>query len=255
MEIFLEGRISAETALSCDRRQVYRLLLSPHSDLRRLEQLLELALNRGVPVEIVKTETLAQLAGDTAHGGIITVCSPREYQTLDEMFQWLDRSQEPPLIFILAGFEDAYNMGYALRCAEAFGAGWILADAKEWMKEEVTVLRSSAGAFDRLPISVPNSLRPALQGLKERGVQLLAALEEGTEILFEMNLQKPVAWMVGGEKRGLSQHLREMADKRVRVPTLPKAPPLPAHQVVAILSAETYRQRTFAKSTKGEKPR
>jgi 23S rRNA (guanosine2251-2'-O)-methyltransferase len=241
--IVFEGRVSAEAILSCRRRAVYRLLLSPHSDLKRLERLIDLALDRDVLVQVVRTDLLAQLAGDTAHGGVIALCSEREYQPIEEMLAWVDRQREPVLILVLAGFEDAYNMGYALRVAEAFGAGWVLCDRKEWLKDEPTVLRSSAGAFERLPISVPESLRPALQELKRRGVRLLAALEEGTITLYETDLRGSVAWMVGGEKRGLSQHLREMADACVRIPTQPNAPPLPASHAVAVLAAETFRQR------------
>lgn len=242
-ELVFEGRVSAEAILSCGRRQVHRLLLSPHSDLKRLERLVELALQREVPIQIVRTELLAHLAGDTAHGGVVTLCSEREYQPVEEMLKWVDGQGEPVLIFVLAGFEDAYNLGYALRVAEAFGAGWVLCDRKEWLKDEPTVLRSSAGAFERLPISLPESLRSALQGLRERGVRLLAALEEGTIGLYDIDLRGSVAWMVGGEKRGLSTHLREMADASVRIPTRPEAPPLPASHAVAILAAETYRQR------------
>jgi 23S rRNA (guanosine2251-2'-O)-methyltransferase len=242
-EIVFEGRVSAEAILSCSRRTVHRLLLSPHSDLKRLERLVELALGKDVLVQVVRTELLAQLAGDTAHGGVIALCSERQYQPVEEMLRWVDSQREPVLIFVLAGFEDAYNMGYALRVAEAFGAGWVLCDRKEWLKDEPTVLRSSAGAFERLSISVPDSLRPALQGLKERGVHLLAALEEGTMELYDTDLRGSVAWIVGGEKRGVSQHLREMADATVRIPTRPGAPPLPASHAVAILAAETCRQR------------
>lgn len=242
-EVVFEGRVSAEAVLANGRRAVHRLLLSPHSDLKRLERLIELALRKEVPVQIVRTELLARLAGDTAHGGVIALCAEREYQPVDEMLTWVERQDTPVLVFVLAGFEDAYNMGYALRVAQAFGAGWVLCDRKEWLKDEATVLRSSAGAFERLPISLPESLRPALRGLKERGVRLLAALEEGTMELYKSDLRGSVAWMVGGEKRGLSAHLREMADGTVRIPTLPDAPPLPASHAVAILAAETFRQR------------
>lgn len=242
-EIVFEGRVSAEAILACRRRTVHRLLLSPHSDLKRLERLLELALGQDVAVQIVRAELLAQLAGDTAHGGVIALCSEREYQSVEEMLGWIEARREPVLIFVLAGFEDAYNMGYALRVAEAFGAGWVLCDRKEWLKDEPTVLRSSAGAFERLPITVPDSLRPALQGLKEHGVRLLAALEEGTVDLYQTDLRASVAWMVGGEKRGLTPPLREMADLSVRIPTRVDAPPLPASHAVAILAAETFRQR------------
>ncbi|MEJ5253104.1 MAG: RNA methyltransferase [Chthonomonadetes bacterium] len=242
-EIVFEGRVSAEAILACGRRTVYRLLLSPHSDLKRLERLIESALSRDVTVQIVRTELLAQLAGDTAHGGVIALCSEREYQSVEEMLKWVEAQHEPVLLFVLAGFEDAYNLGYALRVAEAFGAGWILCDRKEWLQDEPTVLRSSAGAFERLPITVAESLRWALQGLKERGVRLLAALEEGTMELYETDLRGSLAWMVGGEKRGLTQPIREMADVSVRIPTLAEAPPLPASHAVAILAAETFRQR------------
>ncbi len=242
-DIVFEGRVSAEAILEHSRRTVRRLLLSPHSDLKRLERLVQLALSRDVPVQIVRTDVLAQLAGDTAHGGVIALCSEREYQPVEEMLTWVEKQKEPVMVFVLAGFEDAYNMGYALRVAEAFGADWVLCDRKEWLKDEPTVLRSSAGAFERLPISLPESLRPTLQGLKERGVRLLAALEEGTTSVYEVDLRQSLAWMVGGEKRGLSQHLREMADATVRIPTRPDAPPLPASHAVAVLAAETFRQR------------
>lgn len=242
-ELFFEGRVSAEAILGCGRRRVHRLLLSPHSDLKRLERLVELALVRDVPVQIVRTDVLAELAGDTAHGGVIAVCSEREYQPIAEMLAWVEHQREAVLVFVLAGFEDAYNMGYALRSAEAFGAGWILCDRKEWQKDESIVLRSSAGAFERLPITVPESLRPALQGLKQRGVRLLAALEEGKTNLYQTDLRGSVAWIVGGEKRGVSQYLREMADASVRIPTHPDVPPLPASHAVAVLASETYRQR------------
>ncbi len=242
-EIVFEGRVSAEAILSCGRRTVHRLLLSPNSDLKRLERLLELALVRTCWCRLCAQKCWLSWQAIPRMGGVIALCSEREYQPIEEMLAWVDSQREPVLIFVLAGFEDAYNMGYALRVAEAFGAGWVLCDRKEWLKDEPTVLRSSAGAFERLPISVPDSLRPALQGLKERGVRLLAALEEGTVGLYDADLRASVAWMVGGEKRGLSQHLREMADASVRIPTRPDAPPLPASHAVAILAAETFRQR------------
>lgn len=242
-ELIFEGRISAEAVLANGKRTVNRLLLSPHSDLRRLEGLVSLALKQEVPVQIVRTELLAQLAGDDAHGGVIALCSERRYESTEQMIAWLQQQREPVLLFILAGFEDAYNVGYALRVAEAFGAGWILCDRKEWLKDEPTVLRASAGAFERLPISVPESLRPAIESLKRHGVTILAALEQGTIDLYKTDLRRSVAWIVGGEKRGISPHLSALADVSVRIPTREGSPPLPACQAVAILAAETYRQR------------
>jgi len=79
--------------LSCRRRAVYRLLLSPHSDLKRLERLIDLALDRDVLVQVVRTDLLAQLAGDTAHGGVIALCSEREYQPIEEMLAWYTASE------------------------------------------------------------------------------------------------------------------------------------------------------------------
>jgi 23S rRNA (guanosine2251-2'-O)-methyltransferase len=57
----------------------------------------------------------------------------------------------------------------------------------------------------------------AIRCFKEKGYQILCAGIRDSVSLYETDLQKPLLVILGGEKRGISRNVLELADKIVRI--------------------------------------
>jgi tRNA G18 (ribose-2'-O)-methylase SpoU len=61
--------------------------------------------------------------------------------------------------------------------------------------------------------------------------------------VYDVDLARPVALAIGGEKRGLSAALRERCEALVSIPVKAGAPSLSLTHAAAVAMAEVARQR------------
>src|SRR5205823_1481045 len=101
--------------------------------------------------------------------------SPRPLTTPDELLQLTKDSSGPPLLLLLEGVEDARNLGFVLRSAEALGADAVLVKKHLWDLDGVEIARPSSGAFERLPLVQVEGV-DLLQRLQRQGLRLLGCL-------------------------------------------------------------------------------
>jgi RNA methyltransferase, TrmH family len=157
----------------------------------------------------------------------------------------LDRSLEPgpQLVFLLAGIQDAGNVGAIVRVAEGCGATGVIcaegtADPFGWK-----ALRGAMGSTFRVPVAVKQSA-PAVAGrAHERGIRLIATVpREGTP-LPAADLRAPVAIMLGAEGAGLAPEHEAAADERLTIPMRPPVESLNVAIAAALIAYEASRQR------------
>ncbi len=173
-----------------------------------------------------------------SHGGIIAICSERTIPSL---------SVDSPLpekgfYVMIQGIEDPYNFGYALRSLYACGCDGILLPQRNWMSAAGVVARSSAGASEQFVMYTAQAL-DAVQIFKKRGYSIVCADEETELILGKCELKLPILLIVGGEKRGISASLMQLADSIVKIPYARHFPAsLSAASATTMLAYEIARQ-------------
>jgi 23S rRNA (guanosine2251-2'-O)-methyltransferase len=144
---------------------------------------------------------------------------------------------------LIEGTEDAQNLGYTLRSAEALGAHAVLLKKHVWNFDAVAVSRASSGAFERLPLAQIENAEKELLPLQRLGIKFWGCIGGAKRAIHDVDLTGPVMLAIGGERRGLSGALREMCDGFVRIPMVAGAGSLSLSHAAAVVMAEMMRQR------------
>jgi TrmH family RNA methyltransferase len=151
---------------------------------------------------------------------------------------------ECPLVMIACGIQDAGNLGAIVRVSEAGGASGVIAAGQGADPFGWKALRGSMGSALRLPTAREPDAIKAATAAKERSCRLIAAVPSHGHPLFEADLGRPIAVLLGNEGQGLSGPLLALADHRITIPMEPQVESLNAAVAAALLVYEARRQRT-----------
>jgi 23S rRNA (guanosine2251-2'-O)-methyltransferase len=182
------------------------------------------------------------MAHGATHGGVMAVCSAKPCTTETQLLEMLEEFSRPAMLLLIEGVEDARNLGFTLRSAEALGASAVLIKKHLWDFDPVEIARPASGAFERLPL-VRFDDAGLLGKLRLRGMRLLGCVAGAKRSIYEADLTGPIILAIGGEKRGLSGAVRGLCDALVTIPTRQGAASLPLSHAAAIVLAEASRQR------------
>ena len=128
--------------------------------------------------------------------------------------------RQDDLVLVLVGVSDPGNIGTIVRTAAACAARCVVVvgGADPWAPKAV---RASAGSVLRVPVVPAADAGAALRALRAAGATVVAAYPSTGEAHDSGVLAAgsgPVALVLGSESRGLDQSIRELADRRVRIP-------------------------------------
>ena len=238
----LEGRQSVFAALQARQRRVEVILISHGAHMEKLDDLLALAEERAVPIRRVDKSELDALAHGAMHGGVMAVCSPKPRLKGAELQSFVAALREPALLLLLEGVEDARNLGFTIRSAEALGAHAVLVKKHLWDLDAIEVARPSSGAYERLPLAQIDSVEP-LRAMQKTGVQLVGCIAGARRTIYDVEFARPTIIAVGGEKRGLSGAVRDICDCFATIPTAGDGTSLSLSHAAAVALAEAMRQR------------
>ena len=184
-----------------------------------------------------EAEEIDNLATGNSHGGIIARCTERTIPQLTS-----ESLPETGFAVMIEGIEDPYNFGYALRSIYAAGADAVILTPRNWMSAAGVVCRSSAGASELLPLFVSEP-DEAVHMAKAAGYKVVCAGIRDSVSAFDADLTRPIFLIVGGEKRGISRAVLDLADEVVRLDYgRPFRGSLSAASAASILAYEVLRQ-------------
>jgi 23S rRNA (guanosine2251-2'-O)-methyltransferase len=238
----LEGRESVAAALRAYRRRFEVILVSHSTHEEKLEEVLTLAAERGVAVRRVDRKELDAMTHGATHGGVVAVVSERPRTSEKDLLELVDGLKEPALILVLEGVEDARNLGFTLRTAEAMGVHAVMIKKHLWDLDGVEIARPASGAYERLPLVQFEDVE-LLKKLQGRGLRLYGCIAGAKRAMHDVPLNEPAILAIGGEKRGLSGAIRSVCDRLITIPTVGGASSLSLSHAGAIVMAEAMRQR------------
>jgi 23S rRNA (guanosine2251-2'-O)-methyltransferase len=193
-------------------RPLDRIVLAKGAGGPRLQEIIELARTKKVPVRFEPREALDRAAQSAAHQGVIAFGAAERYTTLAQTIQTRG------LHVILDGVEDPHNLGAIIRTAHAAGAVAVVIPERRAAGLTETVERSSAGATAHLPVVRVSNINRAMDELKKAGYWIYGLDERGNDTYDVVNYTVPTAIVLGGEGKGLHQTTSKHCDFLVRIP-------------------------------------
>ena len=170
----------------------------------------------GYELKATTDEELEKITLGNSHGGIVALCKERTIPYLSAS-DFESKIKENGFYAMIQGIEDPYNFGYALRSLYAVGCDGIILGERNWMSAAGVVCRSSAGASEMFPVYKCDDIEAA-KLFKENGYNVVCADERTDNVLGECALPCPILLIVGGEKRGISRALLDLADTLIKIP-------------------------------------
>ena len=189
------------------------------------------------PDFLISKEAYEKIAYRGGTEGIVAVMRARE-QTLETLV--LSAS---PLVLVLEQVEKPGNLGAVLRSADAAGADAVLICDPLTDIYNPNVIRASLGAVFSVPV-VSCSSEEACAWLKARGIAILTAQLQDSELYYDTDMVRPTALVFGTEDKGLSPFWRKQADAHIRIPMAGMMDSLNISVSAAILAFEAVRQRS-----------
>ena len=199
------------------------------------------AASQGIAVHEVSGEVMAELAQTITPQGMLGVC-----RFVDVPLSALLAAHTPRLVTVLANVRDPGNAGTVMRTADAAGADGVIFAAASVDPYNSKCVRSSAGSLFHLPLVAGAQLAEAIGGLREAGLQVLAADGSASRFLDAPggpDLTRPTAWLFGNEAWGLPDELLALADDVVAVPIYGRAESLNLAAAAVCLYASARQLR------------
>lgn len=198
----------------------------------------------GVRLMRVSPSRLEGLAGGGRHQGVVAMVQANtQKQTLEELLESLESRKVPPLLLVLDGITDPHNLGACLRVANAAGAHAVIAPKDHAAGINATVSKVASGAAEITPYFMVTNLARTLADLKDRNIWIVGTDEKAGKTLFQAELPKSIAWVLGAEGDGMRRLTRESCDLLVRIPMGGAVESLNASVAAGICLFESVRRR------------
>jgi len=223
-------------------RQIRRVMVATGAHGEAITEIVDATRARKISLQSVDRRRLDTLA--TAHQGVIAEAAPFVYASLDEVVEATRSTAAPPLVLVLDVLQDPQNLGSLIRTAAAAGAQGIVILEHRAVGVTPAVVKASAGAIERLKIAQVGNLSHAIDALKEAGLWAVGLDARADDRYDRVDLNRPLALVVGGEGKGLRPLVRQHCDVVVSLPMPGQIESLNAAVAGSIVIYEALRQRS-----------
>lgn len=219
---------------------VLELLVGSNTDGKLLDETLRMAERMQIAVAVVTEAELSRACRSADHQGFAARMMPFPCRSLAELLPLLSANAT---VAVLDRLQDSFNFGAIVRCASTLGVDGIVIGNHEQAEINSQVARSSAGAINHLPIAQVDDLVRAIDQLRERGFQVVAASEKAQTPVYEADFRGAVVVIIGNEGRGIRPELLSRCDLSVSIPMTGQVGSLNAAVAAGVLFYEIRRQR------------
>ena len=249
--IILEGAISVLSAVYSDYAEVVKIIIMPGKDAPKILRAADI---KRIEVEYREFDEFEARIGRT-HGGIIALAKKRRFLTPDKLIFEGEHKVRPYSLAIIEGIEDPYNLGYAVRALYTQGTDGLILPERDFGFSESVIEKASTGTFYKMPTATfaGDAKLELINLLKNNNFRIYcmgqkAPADSKAEVrdIFNIKFAARSAFIIGGEKRGISKDFLQGADEIVRIPYANAfAHSLAAQTAATIISYEIHRQRNM----------
>ena len=244
----IAGRNPVRETLEREPDRIEKVMIQQGLSGEKIEDVRRLALAAGMDVQYVPSVRLDKLAGGAAHQGMVAVASPIQYRSLDDLLRQVAPTfkaveDKKPVLLVLDRITDPHNFGAILRSAVAGGIDGVIVPKRNMAPLSAVAVKASAGTATRIPIARVGRMNSAVEQLKERGYWIAGAAMGGDTTVWDMDWDRPLALILGGEGTGVRPSLLEQCDFRISIPMNGPAESLNVSVAAGILIFSAARVR------------
>lgn len=236
--IQLEGRNPVLEAVKKDSLSSIRLAFESKSD-PKIREILELAKKKGIKINYDPIDRLDRISQTGHHQGIIGYGRAPDNLSLQKL---LEETGFEICVLLLDGVQDPRNLGAILRTCEATGVDAVVIPRRGSVNITPTVHRVSMGGSIYVPV-FERSLYTTIKLLRDEGISIIAIDPSGETDYFDIDLTRPLAFVLGGEGSGISKTLLDHCDKIISIPMLGHLDSLNVSVASSVILYERVRQK------------
>jgi 23S rRNA (guanosine2251-2'-O)-methyltransferase len=226
-------------------QNVERVLISDPDQDRQRQEIAALCSRAGVPVFIKDGKEISRILPVPAHQNVAAhlIAQIQLFVPLETLISKIPLdSIPPPVLLVVDHVQDPQNLGAMIRTALGAGVQGVILPRDRSCPVTGSVRKAAAGALEHMPLVQVTNLVRTLEELKEKGFWILS-LEAGSPVsIYELNLQVPLALVVGGESQGVSSLVRKRSDWLASIPMKGPVSSLTASVACAVVLYEILRQ-------------
>ena len=240
-QVQIEGKNPVIEALQRRRRRVHRVLVDQQSrEGDKIRHLLKLAEGCGVPIEWVQREVLKKMTSGRVHNGVVALAEPLPQYTVQSLVEHAFSQTDSPLLVLADEIVYEHNLGAILRSAMGAGAHGLIIPNRRGTGVSPVVARVAMGGAEEVPV-VRAGILSALKRVRKSGFRIVGA-DMGGGDFWEVDFTGPVAIVLGGESKGLSEPIQKRCDAVASVPLQNGLESLNVSVTAGVLLFERLRQ-------------
>ena len=172
------------------------------------------------------------------HQGIILDIEDFKYAKLEDFI-----SSNDAKVMILDHLEDPHNLGAIIRTCEAAGFNGIVIPKNRSVGVNSTVVKTSVGAINNIPVAMVTNLGRTIEELKKSGFWIVGTDMDGESDFKDIDYTGKIAIVIGNEGKGMSDIVKKSCDFVVRIPMYGKVNSLNASVSAGLLIYEAIRNK------------
>lgn len=234
-------------ALRANRREIYQLWIQQGEQKNKLTRpILHEARQRGVRITEVNKNKLSQMADAGDHQGVLLEVGPYPYADVEDILAVARERAEKPFILVFDLIQGTQNVGTLLRTAEICGVHGVVMQERRAPDITPLIVQYSVGAAEHLHIAQVTNIVQTIEFLKEQNVWV-AGMDMGEDavMLGQMDLDRPLAIVVGNEGSGLRRLVRESCDFIIQLPMRGRVESLNASVAGSVMIYQAWQARGF----------
>lgn len=190
-----------------------------------------------VPIQKINKHTSGN------HQGVLAFISPIALYDIETMIPTLFDEGKMPLILVLDKLTDVRNFGAISRTAECAGVDAIVVPKRESAQINADAIKTSAGALNIIPVCKVDNLTDTIMFLQSSGLKIVSCTEKTEDTIYDVDYNCPVAIVMGGEEKGISNQILRISDNKAKIPMAGEIASLNVSVAAGIILYEAIKQR------------
>lgn len=224
-------------------KEIDKVFIQKEAQGELMHELLKTLKKNNINFSYVPVEKLNKLSKFNNHQGAVASISPVKFISIEQLIENTLETKENPLFIILDQLSDARNFGAIVRTAECVGADGIIIPKTGAAPVNADAVKTSAGALFNMPICKVDHVKDAVFYLQGSGITTIAATEKTEQSLYELDLNKGVAIIMGSEDKGVNPSVLKIVDEKAKLPMYGNISSLNVSVACGAFLYEAVRQR------------
>ncbi|RYZ75892.1 MAG: 23S rRNA (guanosine(2251)-2'-O)-methyltransferase RlmB [Proteobacteria bacterium] len=227
-----------------NKKEIDKVFIQKEAQGDLMKELMKAMKQANVNFSYVPVEKLNRLTSQNHQGAVATI-SPVKFHNMESLINSVTESGKMPLFLILDQLSDARNFGAIIRTAECTGVNGIIVQKAGSAPVNGDTVKTSAGAVFNVPICKVEHIKDAIFYLQGSGVKTVAATEKTDANIYDINLNEPVAIIMGSEDRGINPSVLKIVDEKAKLPMFGTIGSLNVSVACGAFLYEAVRQRAI----------